>query len=417
MAGVDFNKNIISILDIGTSKICCMITQVGKGGSFELIGLGYNVSKGISKGCISNITEAGESIAKAVEAAEKQAGIRINNIYINFSGVGIFSNIISASINLGTKPISQNDIKKVIDKGIDKCNYGDRERLHCIPISYSIDDEHKIEDPRGMYGNTLGIKIHTITSHPTPITNLKSVIRKCHLDISGIIVSPYASGVSCLVEDEKQLGSIVIDIGGGTTGVSIFYGGHPVYAFSLPVGGDNISRDIAHAFTTSLSTAERLKNLEGCALLTQSDNDKYIKVNPLGELDNNNSQSISRAELNKVIIARVQEIFKIINFELKKTGFSEMSGSRIVLTGGGSLLQEIKEQATFFFNKPVRLGRPEIIKGLEHEMARAAHYSGIIGVLKIATDQHLLYKNYKFTSAEKNPSKLFKLGQWIVQNL
>lgn len=412
----DFHKGLIAAVDVGTTKVCCLIGKADRNGDPIIIGVGHNLSNGVKNGCITDIAQAKITVANAIETAEQMVGDRVESVYVNFGGSSIISKNLTASTSINNKSISDSDIRKLLDKALYKFDHTDRELIHCVPTSYIIDGEETVSDPRDMFAENLGVNIHTVTTAQAPIKNLETVIKNCRLGIAGTVVSPCASGISCLVEDEKELGATIIDMGGGTTSVGVYRKGQCIYSFSIPAGGHHVTQDIAYAFTTSLSHAERLKTLHGCALLTQRDRHEMLKVYPVGENEEANSWQVSRADLNKIIIARIQEIFDIVSVGLKNCGIKNFPSNRVVLTGGGSQLQGIREQASYVLNKQVRLGRPTELKGLPDNL-KTASYATCAGLLMYAMKTHIKTpEKEKTRKIKKSSSKFERIGQWLLQN-
>ena len=258
-----FNRlTTVAALDIGSSKVCCIIAKISRDKKIKVVGYGYNASKGIKNGVITDLNQATLSVCNAVETAEQMANERIDRVIINVSGDKIKSVIKSASISINkNKPISEADINKVIEKGIHKINVEGNELIHCLPMSYHCDNGEEIKDPRNIYGSELSVDILLGMIPDILFRNEQTIIENAHLEIAEKAFSAYASGLACLVEDEMEIGSTIVDIGGGTTSICSFKHGHPTYFAALPVGGNNVTNDIAWGLTTSFTHAERLKTL------------------------------------------------------------------------------------------------------------------------------------------------------------
>ena len=343
-----FNRlTTIAALDIGSSKVACVIAKISRDKRIVEVSYGYNASKGIKNGIVTDINQATLSVCNAVETAEQMANERINRIITNINGEKIKSIIKNSSITLNkNSPVTEQDLNKVINKGINKINVEDCKLIHCLPTSYRLDNGETIKDPRNIFGETLSVNILLGLVPDILYRNLSSVIENSHLEVVGNSFSAYASGLSCLVEDEKELGATIIDIGGGTTSIACFKNGNPVYFSSIPVGGANVTNDIAIGLTTSFTHAERLKTLHGCAFLTSQDKNETINVYPIGEEDDNYIRQVPRSDLINIISSRVEEIFELVNDKLNQQGLEDLSSHRVVLTGGGSQLAGIREVAS-----------------------------------------------------------------------
>lgn len=410
------NSAIISALDIGSSKVSCIIARIGKDNKLHILGYGYNSSKGIKNGMISDISAAIPEVCNAVEAAEQMAKIQIENVIVNISNSNIFTDIKQSSINLGNKPISELEINKVTEKAINKITIEDGDLVHCIPSSFNIDDEEYVKDPIGLYGKRLGVNIFIGSCSSSPIKNLESVIEGSRLNIAAKALSPYASGLSCLVKDEKDLGATIIDMGGGTTSIATFQNGHLVNASSIPVGGINVTNDIAYGLTTSVVNAERLKTLQGCAFVSSKDNKELINIHPLGEEDDDNIRQIPKIELNRIIAARIEETFELIAEKLKTHKGNQLPNHRIVLTGGASQLPGVREIASLVLNKQIRLGKPKNLQGLPENLINPA-FATNIGLLNFALSYSERKPRKVVSSNIKAGSTANKVLKWFKQNI
>ena len=338
-----FNRlTTIAALDIGSSKVCCLIAKISRDKKINVVGYGYNASKGIKNGIVTDINQATLSVCNAVETAEQMANERINRIIVNISGDRIKSSLKGATIAINrNRPVNDLDIKKVIEKGINKINVEDNELIHCLPTNYRLDLGEEIKDPRNIYGENLSVNILLGMVPDIQFKNLSTVIENAHLEIAEKAFSAYASGLACLVDDEKEIGATIVDIGGGTTNMATFKHGYPVAFSSIGVGGNNVTNDIAWGLTTSFTHAERLKTLHGCAFMTSQDKEDLINVYPVGEEDDSLIKQVPKAELISIITPRIEEIFELVNKKLAEHGLRDISSHRVVLTGGGAQLSGI----------------------------------------------------------------------------
>ena len=418
-----FNRlTTIAALDIGSSKVCCVIAHISRDQKISIAGYGYNASKGIKNGIITDIKQATYSVCDAVEAAEQMANERVSRIIVNISGDRVKSSIKRSAINLNkSKPVSEADIKKVIEKGINKINVENNELIHCLPTGYRLDFGEETNDPRNLYGESLSVDVLLGLVPEIMYRNVKTVLDNSHLEIAEKALSSYASGLACLVDDEKELGATVVDIGGGTTSIASFKHGHPVYFGSIGVGSNNITNDIAWGLTTSFTHAERLKTLHGCAFMTSQDKNETINVYPVGEEDDSLIKQVPKSELIGIITPRVEEMFEMVNGKLADHGLKDISSHRIVLTGGGSLLSGMREVAAMILDKQVRLGRPRSIANMldisNYPVLQSPAFSSVIGLL-------LFVINY----TERKPNKIIskpagieggrfgRILNWLKQN-
>mgnify|MGYP002680209744 FL=1 len=413
-----FNRpTTIAALDIGSSKVSCIIAKMSRDKRINIAGYGYNASKGIKNGIVTDINQATISVCNAVEAAEQMANERINRVIVNISGDKIKSVIKDSTISLNkNRPVNESDLAKVIDKGVHKINVDGCELIHCLPTNYRLDGGEDLKDPRNIFGETLSVDILLGLVPDIMYRNVATVIENARLEIAGKAFASYASGLACLVDDERELGATVIDMGGGTTSIASFYHGYPVYFASLPVGGNNVTNDIAFGLTTSFSHAERLKTLHGCAFYSAQDKEETINVYPVGEEDDSCIKQIPRAELTGIIQPRIEETFEMVNRKLAEAGLRDISSHRVVLTGGASQLAGVREIASVVLDKQVRLGRPKNILNLP-DILYGPSFSTSIGMLLFAL-------NY----TERKPDKIVnkpihgngggvgKIFSWLKQN-
>ena len=407
----------IAALDIGSSKVCCVIAKISRDKRINVVGYGYNASKGIKNGIVTDINQATLAVCNAVEAAEQMANERIDRVIVNVSGDKIKSAIKDSTISLNkNKPVGESDLTKVVEKGIHKINVEGCELIHCLPTNYRLDEGEEVKDPRNIFGETLSVNIMLGLVPDIQYRNIATVIENAHLEIAGKAFSSYASGLSCLVDDERELGATVIDMGGGTTSIASFYHGFPIYFGALPVGGNNVTNDIAYGLTTSFAHAERLKTLHGCAFLTMQDKEETINVYPVGEEDDSCIKQIPRAELISIITPRIEETFEMVGRKLGEVGLGDVTSHRVVLTGGASQLPGVREIASMVLDKQVRVGRPKNILNLPDNLYNPS-FSTCIGLLLFA----LNYTEKKPSKIVNKPSRggdsgLGKIFGWLRQN-
>ena len=406
----------IAVLDIGSSKVCCVIARVSKDKKINVVGYGYNASKGIRKGVITDVNQATVSVCNAVESAEQMADERINSIVINISGEKTLSKIQSAVISLRrNKAINDSDLEKIMSKAQAKVYVEQNELIHCFPTGYKVDNGENIKDPRNIYGEELSTGFVLGLYPQVQYRNLSSVVEAAHLDVDDRVLSAYASGLACLVEDEREYGATIVDIGGGVTSMATFKNGVPVCFSTIPVGGINITTDITRGLTTSFAHAEDLKNRYGCAFLVSRDSYESINVYPLGEEDDSSIRQMKRADLIKIIAPRIEEIFEMVAQKLEKQGLKNAKNHRVVLTGGSSQLPGIRDIAAVILDKQVRLGGPRNLKGIP-EIINNPTFSTALGLLLFA-NSNIERKPKKIVSYSSGEgSKLSKIFNWIRQN-
>ena len=407
---------LITALDIGTTKVTCFIARPLENGDAEVIGVGHQVSKGIKNGNIVDMAAVEDSIRTTVETAEKMAGENVQEVVLCVSGCVPDSKLISFDVAISGHEISDVDLKCALDPTwLYSQQAEDRQIIHTVPVAYSIDGNPGVKDPRGMYGEKLGVNMHVITASAGALRNMTACINRCHLDIESRVVAPYAAGLASLVEDEKELGVICIDMGGGTTDLSVFFDGEIVYTDSVPFGGNHVTNDIARGLSTPVSYAERMKTLYGSAVPSPSDDQEAIKVPLVGEEDDGENQ-ISRSMLVGIIRPRIEEIFELVREKLEPTGFEKAGARRVVLTGGASQLTGMRELAAEMLDKQVRLGRPNYVKGLA-ESVNGPAFSAPAGLIQVILKERSAAAMTSTRTIEVSGGKFGRFGQWIKENI
>ncbi|AHC39582.1 cell division protein FtsA [Ehrlichia muris] len=384
----DPRRSVFAVVDLGSTKIVCFIVRVSHNNDLEIIGIGYRASEGISGGTITDMESAKCSILSCIESAKGMAQEpTISQVFVNISGCDIDSTSIINEISVTLHEISDVDIRNIMLQTYDKCR-NEQVVLHNIPIVYCLDDVNNITELKGLYGSNLKASIHVITASKSALLNIENCITNCsNLNVGGCIAEPYASGLSCLIDDEKELGAMIIDIGGRYTSIGIFNKGRLIYADSVPLGGIHITNDIAYGLCVNVKDAERIKVLYGDAMLISPDKDGIIEAD-IGE---DEVISIVRSDLEKIIRPRVEEIFNVVKSRIVK---QKNLINRIVITGGSSQLTNIKEVASYVFKKQVRIGLPIELKGITHDYKYNPSFSAAIGtVLLISNRIHTKRKN------------------------
>lgn len=397
---------VIAALDIGTSKVCCIIAKV-KDKKVSILGYGYNAAKGIKNGVVVDINQATISVCNAVEAAEQMANERITNVIVNISGDKTRSVVRSSSIAIHkNRPVTDEDVKKVTDKGLMKVNVEGNEPIHFLTMGYHVDNDEEVKNPINIYGDTLSVDILLGLYPKAMFRNLATVVESSHLEIDMKAFSAYASGLACLVDDERELGATIIDIGGGTTSIASFKNGHPVYFSSIPVGGINVTNDIALGLTTSFNYAEEIKNRHGCAFLISQDEHEIINVYPVGEEDDSSIKQIYRSDLINIISPRIEEIFEIVGRKLDEAGYKNTASHRVVLTGGAAQMPGMREVASMVLDKQVRIGRPRNIENIPQVLHNPI-FSTSLGLLLFAVN-NMERKIVKKVNVSANSGSVFQ---------
>jgi cell division protein FtsA len=422
---------IISVLDIGSSKTCCVIARMkpreesmvlpGRTHTIEVLGFGHQRSRGVKSGLIVDLEAAEQSIRAAVDAAERMAGLTVESLIVSISSGRLISEAFSADISLGGHPVAESDIARVLRAGAEHALASERSVVHSIPIGYSLDGETGVSDPRGMVGEKLGVNMHVVTAENAPIRNLELCINRAHLSVEAVVATPYASGLSALVDDETAMGCACIDMGGGTTTLSVFAEGRFVFADAVAIGGNHVTMDVARGLSTRLDDAEKLKILQGSALGGGNCEDDIIAVPPISEEERDQPYHVQRSQLTRIIRPRVEETLELVRDRLNRSGFASVVGKRVVLTGGASQLNGMSELARRILAKNVRLGRPLGVAGMP-EAAKGPAFSAVAGLLIYPQMAHL--ENFAIQGGIAAPAlrltgtggAFSRLGNWFRES-
>ncbi len=411
LAPVRARGSTIAAIDIGTTKICCFIARVDA--EPRVLGIGHQIAHGVRGGSIIDLDAAGDSIRAAVHAAEQMAGEQIERAVVNLSGGYAASRIVKAEIQLGRREISDSDMRQVLERGYQMRESPDRQVIHSIPVGFSIDDSRGIVDPRGMVGERLGVNMHIVTAAVASVRNHTTALGRSHLAAEALVVSPYAAGLACLIEDETDLGVTVVDMGGGTTTIGVFFGGNLIFADAVPVGGTHVTNDIARGLSTPLAHAERMKALFGSAISSTLDEREMIAVPQIGEDEDGHVNHVPKSLLVSVIAPRLEETFELVRDRLDASGCGAIAGRTVVLTGGACQLHGARELAGLILDKQVRIGRPMRIRGLA-ESTHGPAFSTAAGLLLFAVSERAESPR----SVRPARGGIFgRVGQWLRENL
>ncbi len=407
---------LIAALDVGSSKVSCFIGQAGPEGGVRIVGVGHHASSGLRNGAIVDMDAAEASILTAVGAAEQMCGERLRGVAINLSAGTPTSRTFGVEVAIAGHEVSEGDIRRIHGHTLSRDQESDREMIHCIPVGYTIDGNRGIRDPLGMFGNMLGVDMHMVTAGSGAYRNLATCVARCHLDIDDVVVSPYASGLACLVEDEMDLGVTLIDMGGGTTTMAVFYDGNIVHADVVPIGGAHVTNDIARGLSTPLHHAERMKTLYGSAIPSPADEREVIDVPLVGEDVHSQPNHVPRSMLVGIIRPRLEETFELVRNRLEANGLQRIAGRRLVLTGGASQLQGARELAAQILEKQVRIGRPLRISGLAEATSGPA-FATCAGLIRFAVENRGELNETPRIAPEAHGMSFGRLGQWLRENI
>jgi len=406
---------VVAVVDIGSTKVCSCIASVAEDGHFDILGVGYCICFGVKGGIIVDMDSVCKSVARAVESAENSANLRVKSVYVNVSGKFVKSELINSEINIGGRIVKPEDLEKLVYRGVKK--RPGFEIIHSIPILFEMDSMACTVDPVGMFANILKANINVVTVPKVQINNLVIGLSRCHLDVLGVVYSGYASGLSMLDEDSRQDNQIVIDFGGGVTTVNFFFKGVFCGLEVVPIGGQNITKDIAYGINVSRSNAERLKTLHGGAFESLDDKKNMILV-PMQEENNTiNLQQMPKSDLNMIIQPRVEEILKLVKEKIDSSVFKSDFARRFVITGGGSMLTGMREFVSQNFKKPVDMRRMEdFFEASDIQIGN--DFATAIGMIKFAMLSDNIKMGSQNNSRQKEKSGLLKKTiNWLENNL
>ena len=418
---------VVSVLDVGSTKVCCLIARLkpredGGAGrrthAIEVLGFAATRSRGIKSGVVVNLEEAEQAIRLAVDSAERMAEMTVGSLIVNISCGRLKSEAYSAAVAVSGPAVAAADIQRVLAAGGAHSVSNGRMVLHSLPIGYSLEGERGIHDPTGMLGTALGVDMHVVTADEAPLRNLELAVNRCHLAVETVVATPYASGLAAIADDEAELGVACIDMGGGTTTLSVFHEGQFVHADAIAIGGHHVTLDIARGLSTNLADAERIKARHGSALPSISDERDILTIPPVGEDERDHPNTVPRSALTRIIRPRVEETLELTRELLAKSGFADQVGKRVVLTGGASQLTGLAETARRMLGRNVRLGRPLGVAGLP-EAGQSPAFAAAIGltiypqVAQIEQFRTAKPGRYAMTGTD---GYLARMGQWLKES-
>ena len=404
-------KNVIVGLDIGTSKIVAIVAEIAPDGTFDIIGMGSQPSRGLKKGVVVNIEATMASIQRVLEEAELMANCRITEVYTGIAGSHIRSINSSGMVAIKDREVSAGDVGRVIETAKAIHIPTDQQVLHVLTQEFIVDGQEDIREPIGMSGVRLEVRVHIVTGAVSAAQNIIKCVRRCGLEVQDLILQPLASSLSVLSADEKELGVALVDIGGGTSDIAIFTGGAIRHTAIIPIAGDQITNDIAMALRTPIPDAEEIKVRWGVAKEVLADPNEKIEIPGLGD---RGPRLLSRQALAAVIEPRVEELFTLTQQVIRESGYEELLSSGIVLTGGTSLLPGITELAEDVFLKPARIGWPQYDGSLA-DVVKNPRFATAMGLLVEADSQRR--RGRKIAQQTGSFKQTFKrMKEWIVGN-
>lgn len=431
------NNNLIAVLDIGTSKTCCVLAYPVNEDKAVIVGAGSHQNKGVRNSEIVSLAATVDSVSHAVANAETFVKERIKTVVATACTGKLSTSFTEHGLDLNGAEITQNEMDRLISGAQNKIPVSEDEVLHCIPIDYSLDSVHSIADPRGLTGNRLGVVLHTVTTPPCPVRNMNAVLEQNHLSCSKKVAAPYAAGLACLTQEEKKQGTAVVDLGAGTTGIAVFYEDQLIFTAQIPSGGDDITQEIAKTFKTSLDNAERIKTLKGSALKSLTYEQEDVEIPLIGEDKKFSVRHVPRSEIVRIIEEKIENRFKEIKALLKQNKLYDIC-LNFVLTGGGASLHGIKEKVEEVLsntdeernagngNEPppsekdllsVRIGTPLRLFDKQEIIPSHAYqtYMGCIGLLHYTT-RILLNTPARQRDIPAGGNKFMKFFRWFLDN-
>lgn len=372
-------NGIYGVLDIGTTKVVCLIARVEGDGEPRVLGFGWQRGRGVKGGNIVDLDEAERAIRAAVGQAEEMADTQLRGAIVNLSCGQPESRLLHIQWPIGGRAVTEVDLRAILSEGRRRTAEDGRETVHAVPLGFTVDATPGVDDPRSMICDTLGSRLHLVDAAQASLRNLGACLARCDLEVEELVSAPFAAGLATLVEDEKQIGATVVDMGGGTTSVAVFAEGHLLHTAQIPVGGWQVTNDLARILSTPIGHAERLKTLHGGALGTADDERELLPVPLVGE-DEDHIARVPRAMVVNIIRPRLEETFELVKERLESAGVSKEAGTRVVLTGGASQLVGARELAARVLDRQVRVARPHPARGLP-ETASGPAFAGALGLL------------------------------------
>lgn len=372
-------ERTIAALDIGSSKVAALIAVSDGESAPRVIGTGQRACTGLRQGLVADLERTESAIRAAMEQAERNAGVTVENVVVSVSAGGLDSEIVSVEVDIGGQRIERGDIDHVLSEGRAQLDAGGRTILHAQPALYTLDETTRVMNPLGLHADRLGVDIHIITADTPPVRNLDQCVRTADLGVQTIVASPIAAGLACLAPEERELGVALVEIGAGVTNVAVHVRGMLVGLSVIPMGSEDITADIASTFSTRRIHAERLKTLYGSATTSPRDNHDMIEILPISEDDDVEPTRVPRAQIVAVIRDRLDMLFSDVGERLNEMGFKGPRGRQMVLTGGGAELKCIADFAQGLLGRHCRVGRPRGLVGLPEAQTGSA-FSTLTGL-------------------------------------
>jgi cell division protein FtsA len=418
---------LIAALDVGTSKIACLIARLKpqppqevlrrRSHAIEVIGFSHTESLGMKSGHVVDLVDAEEAVRHAVDLAERNANCQVESVIVSMGAGRLASELLSAEINVSGSAVGDRDISRLLAAGSRQSVRDGRVVLHSLPIGFSLDDAHGVRDPRGMLASRFGVAMHVVTADAAPARNLMLAVERCHLLVEAMVAGPYVAGLATLADDDADLGAAVIDLGAGTTTMAVFADGRFIHADGFTLGGRHVTLDIARGPSISVHDSERIKTLYGSVLAGGADERDMIAVPAASGEDREAPRIVSRATLTRIVKPRAEEILEIVRDRLAASPFAAEPRGRVVLTGGACQLTGLSDLAARIFGRPVRIGRPLGISGLP-EAAKGSAFAVSAGLLvypQLAQIEHLEPRHTRQFKAGTG-GYIARVGRWLRES-
>jgi cell division protein FtsA len=403
------NDQVLVGLDIGTSKIACVVAESLPDGKLDVIGIGTHPSRGLRKGVVVNIESTVESIRLAIEEAELMSGVDIQSVFAGIAGSHIRGYNSHGVVASKGSEVMQEDVERVIDAAKAMNIPADQKILHILPQEYIIDNQDGIREPIGMSGVRLEAKVHIVTGAVSSAQNIVKCCNRCDLDVSDMVLEQIASSEAVLMQDEKDIGVVLVDMGGGTTDIAVFLDGAIRHTAVIPIGGDHLTNDLVIGLRTSAREADQLKKKYGACMTSLVSPEDQIEIPSVG---GRAPRPMPRQVMAQILEPRVEEIFEMIKNELQRSGYQELVAAGIVLTGGSSLLDGMIELAEDIFDMPVRLGRPRGVGGLADVVSSPMYATGV-GLILYGQRYRQNLKNTKSTKPNMFARAWKRMRSWF----
>ena len=405
------SKKLLVGLDIGTSKIAAIVAEIKSEGGFEIIGMGSHPSRGLKKGVVVNIETTVNAIQRALEEAELMADCKIHEVHTGIAGSHIRSFNSQGMVAIKDQEVTQADIARAVDTARAVQIPNDQQILHVLNQEFIVDGQEDVREPLGMSGVRLEVKVHIVTGAVSSAQNIVKCVRRCGLEVRDLVLQPLASALAVISDDEKDLGVALMDVGGGTTDLVVYTHGAIRHTAVIPIAGDQITNDIAMALRTPTKDAEDIKERHGCALSQLADPNDMVDVPGLGDRE---PRQMSRKTLAEVIEPRVEELYSLVQTELRRSGYEELLSAGVVITGGSSVMRGMIELGEEIFHMPVRVGYPAYTGALAETVCHPRHATGV-GLLLAGMQQH---RNRELARMNANSFQqvLERMKSWFTGN-